>query len=109
LYAQQGEARLRRADVFALALRGDLGGEAAVHHDNALVVADQPHEIVHGHGRVVWIAADEVLVAARVAPRVADREDFVFRQRHQPSRSITARIASAGTLMSTFARSVCSV
>jgi hypothetical protein len=78
LHAQQRQARFRRAQVLALALCRHLRGEAGVHHDRPLRIADQPHEIIHRHRRVVGIAADEMLGAPRIAPRVADRKNFVI-------------------------------
>ena len=82
LDAEQRQSLLGRAQKLALAPGRGLGGEAGIHHDHSLPVADQPHEIIHRHRRVVGIAADEMLVAPRVAARVTDREYLVVRKLH---------------------------
>jgi len=66
------------AQQHPLALLGHVGVETGVDDDGALGVAHHPDEVVHGHRRVVRIAADEVVRTTRFARRVLDREYLVF-------------------------------
>src|SRR5437763_12265442 len=52
--------------------------EASIDDKAAASALGQPHEIVHRHRTVMWIAADEMLAALRLAGGVADRKQFVF-------------------------------
>jgi hypothetical protein len=59
--------------------------EPGVHHPRGVVADRHPHEVVHRHGRVVGVAADEVLGAPRVALGVLQRVDAVgARPGHAP-------------------------
>src|SRR3954471_17297279 len=51
--------------------------EAGVHDDLAPGAANQPDEVVEGHGAVVRVAADEVLQRAARVVRVLDRVELV--------------------------------
>jgi hypothetical protein len=89
--AQQRQALDRAAQERALALLGHLGGEARIDDVGATRAHRQPDEIVHRHGAVVRIAADEVIAPLGLARGVAEREDLVLRQRgrhgrHPPGR-----------------------
>ena len=78
--AEELQAVARRTQPRAAALRGDCGGEAGIDHERAFRIPHEPHEIVHRHGRVVRIPAEEMIGAARVAHRVLDGVDLVFGQ-----------------------------
>ena len=80
--AKPGEAFRRPPEQHALALRGDFGREACIQHERAIAVAHEPHEVIHRHRRVVRIAAEKMIRAARIALCVFDREDFIRRQGH---------------------------
>ena len=77
--AEQGQALGRAAQESALALLGHLGREAGIDHVGAGRADRQPGVVVHRHGPVVRIAADEVIAPPRLARGVAQCIDFVLR------------------------------
>ena len=77
LDAKECESLMRLPHQRALALGGHSCIEAGVDKDHALLVAHQPHEIIHRHRRIVRVAADKVVGAAGVALRVPDGKNFI--------------------------------
>ena len=67
----------------ASTLRRDLLGESDIDDNGAFLSLSDPDEVVHGHGRVMRVAADEVVTPLRVAHGIADGVEFVFGQGHR--------------------------
>ena len=70
----------RAAQKPPLARRGDLGGKAGVDDDGVMRRDRDPHEIIHRHGAVMRVAADEMVATPGIALGVADRVELVFRE-----------------------------
>ena len=70
----------RIAQIGALALGRDFLGEAAVDDEPALLADRKPAEIVHRHRPVMRIAADEIVLPAALAGRVAKRVHLIARE-----------------------------
>ena len=70
----------RIAQIGALALSRHFLGEAAVDDEAALVADREPAEIIHRHRPVMRIAADEIVLPAALAGRVAQRVDLIARK-----------------------------
>ena len=68
------------AQIGALAPSGHFLGEPAVDDEPALVADREPAEVVHGHRPVVRIAADEIVLSAALAGRIAQRVDLIARK-----------------------------
>ena len=68
------------AQVGALALSRHFLGEAAVDDEAALVADREPAEVIHGHRPVMRIAADEIVLPAALAGRIAQRIDLIARK-----------------------------
>jgi hypothetical protein len=93
-HAEERQSGLRRAQVLALALRRDFRGEAGVDHDGPIRITDEPYEVVHRHRCIVRVAAEEVVGAARVAPRIADRVNLVFGDGHDASSMMSMKLST---------------
>ena len=72
--AEQSESLDGIAEIGPLSPRRDLGGEAAVDDEPALRADDEPTEIVHRHRTVVRVAANEMILSAPLARRIAQRK-----------------------------------
>src|SRR3954469_19628876 len=83
--AERAQRLDRRAQESALALRGDLRIEAGVDDEAASATPRHPDEIVHRHRTVMRVAADEMIATARLARRIADGKQLVFRFGHEVS------------------------
>lgn len=59
--------------------------ETDIHDDTAIVICDRPNVVVDGHGAIVRIGEEQILVTRTLTPGVLDRVDFVFgnRLRHR--------------------------
>ena len=77
LQAHHRQALGRCAQQRACALRCHRRIETGIDHDAALGIAYQPDEIIHVHGRIVRIAADEVCRTIDAAHGVSDRVDLI--------------------------------
>src|SRR5215216_2273590 len=78
--ADESERLDRAAQERAAAHRGHLRPESRVDDERPLGPDRDPQEIVHRHGPVVRIAADEVIRTPRLPRRIADGEQLVMRQ-----------------------------
>jgi hypothetical protein len=76
--AKEPQALRRTTQEGAPPLLGHFRGEAGIHHAGRSGPDHQPGVVVHRHGPVVRVAADEMVAPACLARRVAQRIDFVF-------------------------------
>ena len=79
-YPEEFKGIDRIAQVGALALSSHFLGEAAVDDEAALAADREPAEIIHGHRPVMGIAADEIVLPAALASRIAQRIDLIARK-----------------------------
>jgi hypothetical protein len=70
----------RIAQIGALALSRHFLGEPAVDDKAALVADREPAEVIHGHRPVMEIAADEIILSAALAGRIAQRINLIARK-----------------------------
>ena len=83
--AEQGQRLHRTAQEGALAPRRDFGIEAGVDDKNLAASPRHPDEIVHRHRPVMWIAANEMRGAARLARGITDGKELVIDVTHDIS------------------------
>jgi hypothetical protein len=55
-------------------------GKSSVDPENPIQTNDGPREVVHRHGTVVRVTADEMVGPPRITGRILDCEDFVLGQ-----------------------------
>ena len=79
-HPQELERVNRIAQIGALALRRHFLGESAVDDEAALVADREPAEVIHGHRPVMRIAADEIVLSAALAGRIAQRINLIARK-----------------------------
>ena len=78
--ANQFQRFNRAAQIVALSLGGDFGGEAGIDDIAAIRSNGGPDIIIERHRAIVRIAADEIVRSLRRPRRVADGVDFVIRK-----------------------------
>ena len=80
--ADQGQPLGRAAQEGAAPTLAVLAAETGVNNPGAVLTDDGPHEVVHGHGHIVAVSADEVLGPPGRSLAVLDRVDLVDRVAH---------------------------
>ena len=85
---EQSQRLYRTAQERSLSPLRHLLPEAGVDDKAPSLSLCQPHEIVHRHGAIVRIAANEVIAPTRLASGVADGKELVRRLGHDICRAL---------------------